>query len=164
MFRAIAAHVAARPPDVQSLCLKLATSFDEADSGKLCVNRTDWQDKLMALSWKESIYLQREQLARMLSDPLSQLAEECAQAWGDREQLNTVLLRGFSGIPYCTYLYCIDTDCVQICDNVDQSGLVTGHFGRDRSQRPYMKEAVPNAGLSGCRFRLTQSAGDLGTL
>jgi hypothetical protein len=32
---------------------------------------------------------------------------------------------------------------VQICDNVGSGGVVPGHFGRDRSQRPYMKEVVP---------------------
>ena len=98
-------------------------------------------------SWKDSIYLQREQLARLLRDPLGRLAEKCAPVWGEREQLNTVLLNGFASIPHCTYLYCVKTDGVQICDNVGQSGLVPGHFGRDRSQRPYMKETVPDWGF-----------------
>ncbi|MEN8177006.1 MAG: hypothetical protein ABFS39_00110 [Pseudomonadota bacterium] len=97
----------------------------------------------MTDSWKKSIYLQREQLARMLHKPLARLAEDCAPAWGNRTQLNNVLLAGFATIPHCTYLYCVGTDTVQISDNVDRTGLVAGHFGRDRSQRPYMKEAVP---------------------
>jgi hypothetical protein len=97
----------------------------------------------MKPSWKESIYLQREQLGRMLHEPLTLLAGKCASVWGNRERMNAVLMEGFSSIPHCTYLYCIGSDGVQICDNVDQSGLVPGHYGRDRSQRPYMKEAVP---------------------
>jgi hypothetical protein len=97
----------------------------------------------MQISWKDSIYLQREKLAQLLHEPLARLAEQCAPAWGDRERLNAVLLAGFPGIPHCTYLYCVDVDGIQVCDNVGESGLVPDHFGRDRSQRPYMQEAVP---------------------
>jgi len=101
----------------------------------------------MQLSWKDSIYLQREQLARLLREPIARLAEKCAPVWGDREQLNAVLQDGFATIPHCTYLYCVDTDGVQICDNIEQSGRQPEHFGRNRSQRPYMKEAVPSWGF-----------------
>lgn len=101
----------------------------------------------MKLSWKDSIYLQREQLARLLREPIARLAGKCAPVWGDREQLNAVLQDGFGSIPHCTYLYCVGTDGVQICDNIHQSGRRPEHFGRDRSQRPYMKEAVPSWGF-----------------
>ena len=101
----------------------------------------------MPSSWKDSIYLQREQLARILREPLTRLADKCRPVWNDRERLNGVLQEGFASIPYCTYLYCVGTDSVQICDNVGKSGLVPRHFGRDRSQRPYMKEPVPNWGF-----------------
>lgn len=83
----------------------------------------------------------------MLREPLAQLAAKCAPVWGDRERLNAVLLEGFSGIPYCTYLYVVGTDGVQISDNVGPAGLVSGHFQRNRSDRPYMKEPVPAWGF-----------------
>ncbi len=101
----------------------------------------------MQLSWKDSIYQQREQLARLLREPIAQLAGKCAPAWGDRERLDAVLLDGFASIPHCTYLYCVDTDGVQICDNIEQLGRLPEHFGRNRSQRPYMKEPVPSWGF-----------------
>ena len=101
----------------------------------------------MTDSWKESIYLQREQLARILHEPLAQLAAQCAAAWHDRSALNRILLEGFSRIPHCTYLYCVGVDHIQVCDNVGNDGLVSGHFGRDRSQRPYMQEAMPSWGF-----------------
>ena len=101
----------------------------------------------MEISLKDNIYLQREQLARMLHEPLAHLAERCATVWTDREQLNAVLLDGFAGIPHCSYLYCVDTSGVQICDNVGRHGVTHEYFGRDRSQRPYMKEAVPDWGF-----------------
>jgi hypothetical protein len=98
-------------------------------------------------SWKDSIYLQREQLARLLREPVAHLAEQCAPAWSAREELNAILLDGYAGIPHCASLYCIGTDGVQVCDNVGLSALVPGDFGRDRSQRPYMKETVPDWGF-----------------
>lgn len=101
----------------------------------------------MNKSWKESIYLQREELARMLREPMSRLAELCMPAWGNRESLNEVLLKEYPGIPHCDFMYCVDHTGRQINDNVGKNGLDTGHFGRDRSQRPYMKEAVPSWGF-----------------
>src|SRR5450830_808248 len=88
---------------------------------------------LMKKSWKDSIYLQREELAHTLHEPLTRLAEKCTAAWGDREQLDGILTEGFAGIPYCTFLYCVGTGGIQICDNVGQAGLAPEHFGRDRS-------------------------------
>lgn len=101
----------------------------------------------MEASWKDSIYRQREELARMLREPMARLSEQCAPAWCDREKLNQILLDGFSGIPYCTYLYVVRTDGVQVSDNVTKDGLTPRHFGRDRSQRPYMKEPIPPWGF-----------------
>jgi len=101
----------------------------------------------MQLSWKDCIYLQREQLARRLHAPLARLAEQCLPLWQDRERLNSALQDGFANIPFCTYLYCVGTDGVQLCDNVGRAGIAPGYFGRDRSQRPYMREAVPSWGF-----------------
>jgi hypothetical protein len=56
-------------------------------------------DELIKPTWKDSIYQQREELARMLRKPLALLVEKCVPAWCDRERLNTVLLEGFSSIP-----------------------------------------------------------------
>jgi len=101
----------------------------------------------MQASWKDSIFLQRKELAQRLRTPLSQLAERCALAWGSRDQLNTVLADGFSNIPYCKHLYILGSDKIQISDNLTREGILSGHYGRDRSQRPYMLEQVPNWGF-----------------
>jgi hypothetical protein len=106
-------------------------------------NKIGCQDKVMGLSWKDSIYRQREELARILREPLTRLAERCAAVWGERDKLNEILVDGYSGVPYCTYLYVVGTDGVQISDNVGSSGLLREHHGRDRSPRPYMKEPIP---------------------
>lgn len=101
----------------------------------------------MKHSWKESIYLQREELARLLKDPLARLAERCTHVWGDREHLDAILLDGFTAIPHCAFVYCMNTEGVQISDNIGKQGIAREHFGRDRSQRPYMKEVVPAWGF-----------------
>lgn len=98
-------------------------------------------------SWKDSIYRQREELAGMLREPLARLAERCAPVWGDREQLDAVLLEGFSGIPHCTYLYVLGIDSVQISDNVGKAGIIPEHYQRNRAERPYMQEKIPAWGF-----------------
>ena len=101
----------------------------------------------MHSSWQDSIYRQREELARMLREPIECCARVIAPFWHDRSQMEATLLQNFSSIPYCTSLYTMDTNGVQICDNIGACGIVSGHFARDRSQRPYMKEAVPAWGF-----------------
>ena len=101
----------------------------------------------MKNSWKDSIYLQREELARLLREPLDQLAGLCAPAWGNADALDAILAEHFSSIPHCTTLYCLGTDGIQISNNVGQQGVDPGHLGSDRSQRPYMKESVPAWGF-----------------
>ncbi len=96
---------------------------------------------------KDAIHRQRLMLADLLSAPLAELAESCAAVWGDREQLDIVLGDGFRSVPHCLFLYTLDTNGIQISDNVSSSGLLPEHYGRDRSQRPYMRETVPSWGF-----------------
>ncbi len=98
-------------------------------------------------SWKTSIQQQRIELSKLLSTPLEKLARECSQVWGHREQLNKVLIKDFKTIPHGAFLYVLQSDGKQISDNISQCGLLTEHFGRDRSDRPYMKELVPAEGF-----------------
>lgn len=101
----------------------------------------------MKNSWKDSIYLQREQLARILHQPMGELAMQCSDAWDDRDALDAVLAAHFASIPHCSFLYCMRPDAIQICNNVGADGVVAGYLGRNRSDRPYMKEAVPAWGF-----------------
>jgi hypothetical protein len=96
---------------------------------------------------KEAIHKQRVQLAEMLSAPLARLAGECAAVWGQREELDIVLTDHFREVPHCLFLYVLDCNGIQLSDNVSIGGLLPEHFGRDRSQRPYMREVVPSWGF-----------------
>ncbi len=101
----------------------------------------------MYQAWKDSIYRQREQLAFKLRDPLARLGEQCIPAWGDRHGLNGHLLDELATVPHCSWLYVLDIDGTQVCDNIGHAGIVPGHYGRDRSQRPYMQEQIPPWGF-----------------
>jgi hypothetical protein len=94
-----------------------------------------------------SIAQQREALITVLQEPLQRLADACSRVWGDRSKLDSVLSAAMNEVPFCKFLYALDTQAVQISDNVSRDGLVEKDFGRDRSQRPYMREAVSNSGF-----------------
>jgi hypothetical protein len=101
----------------------------------------------MKPNWKEAVHRQRVDLAQRLSAPLAQLAQQCVSAWGHRDKLDIILTEGIRNVPHCMFLYVLDPNGIQISDNVSTSGLMPEHFGRDRSQRPYMRESVPSWGF-----------------
>ncbi|RLA02863.1 MAG: hypothetical protein DRQ45_04005 [Gammaproteobacteria bacterium] len=96
---------------------------------------------------KNAIHHQRVTLAEMLSAPLAELANRCADVWGSREDMDSILSDGFRSVPYCLFLYALDPNGIQISDNVSIGGLLPEHYGRDRSGRPYMREVVPPWGF-----------------
>jgi hypothetical protein len=100
----------------------------------------------------ESVAKQREALANLLREPLALAAQACSRAWPSRAGLNAALTHALATMPACKYLYALDTQAIQLSDNISRVGLIETDYGRDRSDRPYMREAVPNQG-----FLLTQA-------
>ncbi len=96
---------------------------------------------------QESIAQQRKSLIGLLFEPLRALATACSVVWHDRDRLNEALIKAFPTVPYCKYLYALDINAVQISDNITYDGKIEGDYGRDRSQRPYMNEALPATGF-----------------
>jgi hypothetical protein len=101
----------------------------------------------MIKTWKDAVHQQRIALAERLSLPLAKLAANCEPVWGNREKLDKVLLNGFASVPDRLYMYALDTNGIQISDNVTAEGIIQEHYGRDRSSRPYMREVVPAWGF-----------------
>jgi hypothetical protein len=101
----------------------------------------------MTTDLKRSIARQRAALYNMLVEPLTYLAKRCAAVWPSREPLDRILLEGLQGVPYCSFLYAMDGQAKQISSNASHGGLLTEDFGRDRSDRPYMRETIPSSGL-----------------
>ena len=95
----------------------------------------------------ESVAHQRDALANLLRVPLEQAAQACSQAWPDRAGLNQALMQALPAVTGCKYLYALDTQAAQLSDNVSHEGLIETDFGRERADRPYMREAVPNQGF-----------------
>ncbi len=97
---------------------------------------------------RNAMHRQRIELAELLSASFGELAAQCAAVWGQREVLNCVLSTSFDRVPYSLFLYVVDIRGRQVCDNIGANGaVVAGHYGRDRSQRPYMQEEVPAWGF-----------------
>ena len=92
---------------------------------------------------QQRILRQRTMLHNMLLDPMRRAAKRCARVWDDKEMLDTALMKSIRQIPYCTYLYAINLDGIQISANASQTGLIEEDFGRDRSRRPYFRELDP---------------------
>ena len=101
----------------------------------------------MKKTWKDAVHQQRIALAERLSLPLAKLAANCEPAWENREELGKVLHDGFATVPNRLYMYALDTNGIQISDNVTAEGIIQEHYGRDRSSRPYMREVVPAWGF-----------------
>ena len=101
----------------------------------------------MKETWKDAVQRQRRMLAERLSQPLAKLATDCEPVWNDRENLNRVLQDELPTVAHGLFMYALDCDGIQISDNISIDGLMPEHFGRDRSSRPYMREAVPSEGF-----------------
>ncbi|MBF0248926.1 MAG: PDC sensor domain-containing protein, partial [Alphaproteobacteria bacterium] len=87
---------------------------------------------------RTAIRRQREMLTSMISRAMRKLSRECAAMMGNRAALETRLARALDEIPYCKHLYVLDTQGVQVVSNITREGPDARHFGRDRSNRPYM--------------------------
>ena len=106
----------------------------------------------MKSNLQESIDRQRNILKGWLSSSLSLIAEDCKHSWPQREALEARLIAGLAELPYCKYLYLLDANARQITANASRAGLIESYYGRDRSQRPYMAQA-----LAGNTFSLSDA-------
>jgi hypothetical protein len=104
----------------------------------------------MSDALKTVVARQRILLQGRLSTSLDRLVEPCRAAWPDREALERILGAALPGLLSCKYLYVLDEQGHQLTANVSPQGLLPGHFGRDRSERPYMASA-----LAGERFSIS---------
>jgi hypothetical protein len=96
----------------------------------------------MTESLQDAIARQRLILKGWLSSSLHILAEDCREAWPDRVSLERLLEKGLTELPYSKYLYVLDDRARQITANLSRRGPQQEYFGRDRSARPYMAEAL----------------------
>jgi len=96
----------------------------------------------MGEALQTAVASQRMLLRSRLSGRLSHLADACRAVWPERDKLEACLVQGLEDLPYCKYLYILDDQAHQITANVSHAGLLPENFARDRSERPYMAEAL----------------------
>lgn len=96
----------------------------------------------MSNNLKQTIRAQREKLTAMLAEEMHDLAVECVPLLDNHEALNSLLSSAFPRLPYCKHLYVLNSDGVQITDNITQAGKESEHFGRNRIDRPYMEGII----------------------
>lgn len=90
----------------------------------------------------EAILNQRKALTALLGKTMLKLATACAEVLSDRSALEALLAEALPVITYGKHLYVLDADARQITDNITRDGPDPEHFGRDRSERPYMQGIV----------------------
>jgi hypothetical protein len=106
----------------------------------------------MTSTLQAAIQRQRGILEGWLASSLSILAEGCRDCWPERDKLEARLVNGLEELPYCKYLYVLDARAQQLTSNVSRAGLLLEHFARDRSDRPYLEQA-----LAGQVFSLSEA-------
>ena len=112
----------------------------------------------MSTLLQESIARQRSILKEWLSTSLIHIADDCKLVWPARPALETRLKSGLEELPYCKYLYLLDAHAQQITANASRSGLQEAYFGRDRSQRPYLAQAIAGEIFSLSDVYISQNA------
>ena len=106
----------------------------------------------MAKALQTAVARQRMLLSSRLSGPMKRLANDCAAVWPERNALEKVLEQGLELLPYSKYLFILDDRARQITSNISHQGLLPENFGRDRSERPYLDDA-----LAGEKFSLSNA-------
>ena len=96
----------------------------------------------MGQALRAAVTRQRILLRGLLSAHMERLARRCEEVWPDRDALERRLLEDLPTLPSCKYLYVLDEHAHQITANASNRGLLPDQFGRDRSQRPYLAEAL----------------------
>ena len=99
----------------------------------------------MTTEQQKNISRQRDTLTVMLKEPLRELARQCSKVFPDRKLLDQLLKAALVDLPYIKFIYVMNTHAIQISDNVSHDGILTEHFGRDRSVRPYIQTLPADA-------------------
>ncbi len=102
----------------------------------------------MSDALQAAVARQRMLLHGRLSSALARVAASCCALWGDRKALERLLRDTLPTLPSCEYLYLLDHQAHQVTANISCQGVLPEQYGRDRSQRPYLAEAMAGAPFS----------------
>lgn len=111
------------------------------------------------LSIKENIQIQRSLLSEALSKPMQVVAKKCKTFLENPTKLDKTLEKHIKRIPYCTNLYVMDENAIQLSSNVKIDTVASEYLGFNRSKRPYFLEfdAIKSFSLSSAYISLKES-------
>ena len=98
-------------------------------------------------SLQEQILAKKAALADTVSEPLGNLARQCAQAWAEPDRLDQVLADAIAGIPHCVLLYAWDVTGIERSSMVRPEEIDRAWRGTDLSHRPYLTNNLPFQGI-----------------
>jgi len=87
--------------------------------------------------FKQVVANKKALLADRLTQPMGELAAECAPNWGDADELDEVLAGRIGTVPYSHLLYALDTGGTQISANVFRDHIDIGSRQQVLADRPY---------------------------
>lgn len=96
---------------------------------------------------RESVAEKKSELADIIRQPLSELAEACAEVWPDGSRLDAVLQKGIQRVQHCKLIYVWDRDNRVLSEMISPQGVDDRWRGRDLSERPYLKKNLPFKGI-----------------
>jgi hypothetical protein len=102
----------------------------------------------MSQALKTAVARQRMLLHGRLEGVMTRLAARCRDAWGGQAVLEALLIEALPTLASCRYLYLLDAEARQVTANITRQGALHEHHGRDRSQRPYLAEALAGTPFS----------------
>ncbi len=106
----------------------------------------NYNHKPEARSLNEGIRLQRETLRDILSQPMYQLAEQCAatalEGYMQPQSVEDLLINAMPRFPNCKHLFILDHEFIQITPNITREGLDLHHLGRNRRGSSYTVNIV----------------------
>ncbi|MCB2080291.1 MAG: PDC sensor domain-containing protein [Novosphingobium sp.] len=73
---------------------------------------------------------------------MRELADRCSNAFSDRASVERLLAAEIAVTPHCKHLFALDSEGRQFVDNITHRGPDASHFGRDRSERPYLQGLI----------------------
>jgi hypothetical protein len=95
------------------------------------------------MSWLEnSISKQRDFIEGLLLDPMGQLANDCAQNWGDTEGLDKAIKNFLENKQdhRCRLLYAVDKHGTQVSSNITDDQIDKTLVGQNLASRPYLDD------------------------
>ncbi len=112
-----------------------------------CFDLSTYNEFIMS-RFKSIITEKKRALENLATKPLMGLAEQCASAWQDPDQLDAVLQQGIHQLTNCSLIFAVDTKGILISSNVEGEHLDTQWRGTDLTGRPFLQNNLPYQGLT----------------